>query len=196
MTRKLQSLCVYAASSRQLGEHYLEAARALGGELARRQIEIVFGGGSVGLMGALADAALAEGGRVVGILPRFMHAVEWGHKGLTEMRLVETMHERKHAMIDAADGFIALPGGCGTLEELFEVITWKRLGLHGKPIAMLNVAGFYDACAAQLERCIEDGFMNAEHGRMWSVVNRVEELLPALEAQPEWDASMRDIARP
>lgn len=186
---------MYAASSRKLAPVYPAAAQALGAALADAGVEIVFGGGKVGLMGALADAALARGGRVVGILPRFMHAVEWGHEELTELRLVDTMHERKHAMAEAADAFVALPGGCGTLEELFEVITWKRLGLHGKPIVMLNIEGFYEHCAALLQRCISDGFMSAVHGEMWGIVDSAEQVLPALSSQRDWDVTMRDRAR-
>jgi len=196
MTNAISSITVYAASSRNLAPEYVQTAQDLGRHLAEQGVRIVFGGGRVGLMGALADAALAAGGEVCGILPRFMHAIEWGHEELTELRVVETMHERKQTMIDESDAFVALPGGCGTLEELLEVITWKRLALHGKPIAMLSVAGFYQPLEVMLERTIEEGFMDSRHRRMWDIVDRVEEVLPALASQPEWDASMRDVARP
>jgi len=196
MSHRLHRVCVYAASSRNLDTVYLEAAAELGRELAKADVDLVFGGGRVGLMGAVADAALEAGGRAFGVLPRFMRDIEWGHERLTEMYVVETMHERKSLMIELADGFIALPGGCGTLEELFEAITWKRLGLHGKPIALLNVRGYFDPCAEMLERCIREGFMSEAHGAMWGVAEEPGDVLDLLRSQPEWDASMRSVARP
>lgn len=192
----IRSVTVYAASSRRVDRVYLDAARDLGRHLAEQGVRIVFGGGRVGLMGALADAALAAGGEVLGVLPRFMHAIEWGHEELTELRVVGSMHERKHTMVREGDAFVALPGGCGTLEELLEVITWKRLALHGKPIAILDVNGYYQPLVAMLEQSIAEGFMDPRHAGMWAVVDSVDALLPALAALPPWDASMRDVARP
>src|SRR5712664_891093 len=136
-------VCVYCASSRQCDPIYHQAAARLGRELARAGHTTVYGGGSVGSMGHLADAALAAGGRVIGVLPRFMYDLDWGHRGLSELLIVNDLHERKRMMIEEVDAVIALPGGCGTLEELFEAITWKRLGLFTGAIVMVNTLGFY-----------------------------------------------------
>lgn len=196
MSHSLRRVCVYAASSRNLDQAYVDAAAELGRALAEASIDVVFGGGRVGLMGAIADAALDAGGRALGVIPQFMRDIEWAHEGLTELYVVETMHERKSLMIELADGFVALPGGCGTLEELFEVITWKRLALHGKPIVMLNTGGYFDPCVEMLERCIREGFMTTAHGAMWGVADEPAQVLDTLRSQPEWDASMRSVARP
>jgi uncharacterized protein (TIGR00730 family) len=193
---KLARVCVYAASSRRAPAAYLDAAGRLGRLLARHGTAIVYGGGSTGLMGALADAALAEGGRVIGILPEFMGSLEWGHDRLTELHLVPDMHARKRRMIAEADAVIALPGGCGTLEELFEAITWKRLGLIATPIVLVNVAGFFDACVAQLERAVAEGFMDARHLAMWSVVASPEQVLDAIARAPAWSERAREFAVP
>jgi uncharacterized protein (TIGR00730 family) len=189
-------VCVYAASSRQAGRVYRDAADRLGRLLARRSIDVVYGGGSTGLMGALADAVLAEGGRVIGVLPEFMGQLEWGHERLTELHLVGDMHERKRRMIAEVDGVIALPGGCGTLEELFEAITWKRLGLFGAPIVLVNVEGYFDSCVALLERAIDEGFMDERHRAMWSVVSTADEVLSALESAAPWSEAARAFAVP
>jgi uncharacterized protein (TIGR00730 family) len=189
-------VAVYCASSRQTDPGFPEAARRLGAHLARGGVAIAYGGGAVGSMGALADGALAEGGRVVGVLPRFMADLEWGHPRLSEMRLVDDMHQRKRAMIEEADAVVALPGGCGTLEELLEAITWKRLGLYAGPIAILNYRGFFDPLLAMLERCIEERFMDERHGAMWISVGEPEDVLPALHAAPAWDGDPRRFAVP
>ena len=158
--RQIRRVAVYCGSSRKSHGAYLDAAERLGCTLARRGIAIVYGGGATGLMGRLADAALAEGGRVVGILPRFMYDIEFAHPGLSELRLVDDIHQRKRDMIHDADGVVALPGGSGTLEELLEAITWKRLGLFCGPIVLSNVRGFFDPCLELLERSIAEGFMD------------------------------------
>lgn len=191
----LQRVCVYCASSSQCDALYFEETKRLGEVLARNGFTIVYGGGGAGLMGALADAALAAGGEVVGVLPHFMKAVEWGHHGLTDMRLVDDMHERKRIMIESSQALLALPGGCGTLEELLEAITWKRLGLHTNPIIIVNARGFFDPLLAQLERCIDERFMLPKHRGMWSVVNSVEEVLPALRNAAEWSKEAIHEAR-
>src|SRR5262245_41211068 len=147
-------------------------------------------------MGAVADAALAAGGTVIGVLPRFMDDVEWGHTGVSELRLVDDMHERLRVMKQEADAFVALPGGCGTLDELFQTITWKRLGLHGGPIIIVNVRGFFDPCIQMLERCIAEKFMNPKHAEMWTVVSRADEAVAALRDSPAWDKRAIDFARP
>ena len=191
----LQRVCVYCASSSQCDAAYFEATKRLGALLARNGFTIVYGGGGAGLMGALADAALAAGGEVMGVLPHFMKEVEWGHNGLTDMRLVDDMHERKRIMIESSHALIALPGGCGTLEELLEAITWKRLGLHTHPIIIVNTHGFYDPLLAQLERCIDERFMLPKHRNMWSAVSSVEEVLPALQNASAWSKDALHEAR-
>lgn len=189
-----RNVCVYCASSQQARPIFYETAAELGRILARADISITYGGGSVGLMGTIADASLAEGGEVIGILPAFMQELEWGHSGLTDLVITEDMHDRKTRMIRDADAIIALPGGCGTLEELLEAITWKRLALHGKPIVMLNTAGFFDPLVEMLQRTIDEKFMRPEHAQMWCLVDQVEDVLPAIENAPPWDASARDLA--
>ncbi|HET7313397.1 TIGR00730 family Rossman fold protein [Salinisphaera sp.] len=156
-------LCVYCGSRDGGDPRYREAAGALGAELARTGIGLVYGGARVGLMGALADAALAAGGPVLGVIPRGLAAREVAHDGLTELRVVETMHQRKLAMIEAADGFIAMPGGFGTLEELFEVLTWHQIGWHDKPAGLFDVAGFYQPLIACMAHMRDRGFVGAEH---------------------------------
>jgi uncharacterized protein (TIGR00730 family) len=190
----IKRVCVYCASSRQCDAAYHDAAATLGRELARNKVTLVYGGGSVGSMGHLADAALAEGGRVVGVLPRFMYDLEWGHRGLSELLIVNDLHERKRMMIDEVDAVIALPGGCGTLEELFEAITWKRLGLFGGPIVLVNTLGFYTPCVKFLESCIERRFMDDRHRKMWSLVERPEDVLDAIASAPPWPHENRDFA--
>jgi uncharacterized protein (TIGR00730 family) len=157
--RELRAIAVYCASSTGTDPAHAAAARALGGLLARRGITLVYGGGNVGLMGAVADGALAEGGRVIGVIPRAMLEAERGHRGVTELKIVETMHQRKALMVDLADGFIALPGGYGTLDELFETVTWGQLGLHKKPVGLLDVGGFWRPLAGFLDSVVAAGFI-------------------------------------
>jgi uncharacterized protein (TIGR00730 family) len=168
---------VYCASSTEAHPEHYEATRTLGRLLAEAGITIVYGGGSVGSMGALADAALAAGGRLVGILPKFMNDLEWGHKSLTELRLVDDMHHRKRMMIEESDAIVALPGGSGTFEELLEAITWKRLGLVVSPIVIVNVRGFYDPLRELLDRAIAERFMDERHRAMWTFVDSPEDVL-------------------
>lgn len=151
----LETVGVYCASSDRVGQAYLAAATDLGRTLAEAGLTILYGGGAVGLMGALADAALAAGGRVVGVRPRFMSELESPHPGATDMVWTQTMHQRKQWLCDRADAFVALPGAIGTLDELIETITWRRLGLHSKPICILNVDGFFDPLLQQFERLVE-----------------------------------------
>ncbi len=187
-------ICVYAASSGKVDPVYLAAARELGAALARAGCTTVYGGGGQGLMGALADGAIAEGGEVIGIIPKFMVDLEWGHPGVTTLELVEDMRERKHRLLTGSDAVIALPGGCGTLEELFEAITLKRLGLYFSPIVLLSVNGFYDGLQAFMQKVIDERFMNPEHAAMWSMVARVEEVLPRIRETPRWSENARDYA--
>lgn len=155
----INRICVFCGSSVGLRECYAAAARELGRTLAERGLGVVFGGGKVGLMGVLADAALAAGGEVIGVIPEALLAREIAHENLTELRVVRSMHERKTLMADLADGFIALPGGYGTFEEFFEAVTWTQLGIHKKPCGLLNVNGYYDAALALLDRAVNDGFI-------------------------------------
>jgi uncharacterized protein (TIGR00730 family) len=192
--RVIRRVCVYCASSRQSDAVYFDAARRLGQLLGEQRITLVYGGGSVGSMGALADAALAAGGNVVGVLPRFMFDLEWGHRGLTELRLVNDLHERKRLMVDEVDAIVALPGGSGTLEELLEAISWKRLGLHVHPIVMVNVRGFFAPLIDQLELSIRERFMSERHRDIWSIVDSVDDVLPAIRSAPPWDENAREFA--
>lgn len=189
-----RTVCVYCASSRTSHPDYRTAARRLGEVLAEARIDIVYGGGAVGSMGALADGALGKGGRVVGILPRFMAELEWGHRGLTELELVEDLRVRKHLMLSRSDAAIALPGGSGTLEELLEAITLKRLGLYLNPIVLVNTRAFFAPLVGMLERAVEERFMDERHLAMWQVVAQPEEVPEALARAPAWTAEARSFA--
>ena len=185
--RQLKRICVYCASSTQADPEYRDAARETGRLLAREGSEIIYGGGGLGSMGALADGALEEGGRVIGVLPEFMQELEWGHSKVSELKIVASLHERKLEMIEKADGIIALPGGSGTFEELLEALTWKRLALYTNPIALLNTRSYYDAFQRMMEQAADERFMNQQHLQMWTLVDRPQELIPALKDAPEWD---------
>ena len=177
----MRRLCVFCGSSEGNDPAYLQAARALGETLARSGIGLVYGGASVGLMGVLADAALVAGGEVTGVMPRALVEKEIAHGGLSDLRVVGSMHERKALMAELSDGFVALPGGIGTFEELFEVWTWAQLGHHTKPCALLNVRGFYDGLIAFLDKVVERGFMNDAHRSMLIVAQQPMELIERLE---------------
>ena len=187
-------VCVYCASSRKCDPDYFEAARTLGLELARQGLEVIYGGGRVGLMGALAEGALEGGGKITGVIPAFMLEREWGHTGLTELRVVEDMHARKSLMIRESDAFVALPGGSGTFEELFEVLTWKRLGFVTGPVVIGNLKGYFDPCIALLERAIAERFMNEQHAAMWTVADSVAEILERIQDAPPWSSSAIEFA--
>lgn len=178
----LQNLCVYCGSNSGRQPVYLEQARAFGRELARRGIGLVYGGASVGIMGAVADAVLAEGGRVVGIIPEALVRKELAHHNLTELQVVPSMHVRKTRMAELADGFVALPGGAGTLEEIFETWTWAQLGMHQKPCGLLNVAGYYDQLAGFLDHTVQEAFMRPQHRAMLAVESDPAALLDRLAA--------------
>lgn len=160
---RLKRLCVFCGSSSGIDPAYVKAARAFGLELARRQLTLVYGGGNIGLMGVVADAVLAGGGKVIGVIPRFLENRELAHRGVTELRLVDSMHERKALMADLADGFVALPGGFGTLDELCEILTWAQLHLHTKPCGLLNILGFFAPFLAQIQQASRAGFIRPEH---------------------------------
>jgi len=180
--RGIRSVCVYCASSTGSDGRFAETAAALGTLLAGEGIRVVFGGGRVGLMGVLADAALAAGGEVVGVIPTGLFRREIAHRGVTELHEVASMHERKQRMFDLADAFVALPGGFGTLEELAEVTTWAQLGLHRKPIVVLDVGGFFDPLFAFLDGAVEAGLLKPANRALVVRVDRLEELLPTLAA--------------
>ena len=159
----MKRICVFCGSNAGARSEYAEAARALATVLAERKLGIVYGGGNVGLMGVLADAALEHGGEVIGVIPQKLVDKEVAHRGVTELLVVETMHERKALMNDLSDAFLALPGGFGTLDEFFEVLTWSQLGFHGKPCALLNVAGYYDGMLAMLDHAVTERFLRPAH---------------------------------
>jgi len=194
LTTSARSVCVYCASSQACDPQYREVARRLGRLLASAGCTVVYGGGRTGSMGALAESALSAGGRVVGIIPRFMQDLEWGHNELTELHVVEDMRTRKHEMLTRASAVIALAGGTGTFEELLEAITLKRLGLFLGPIVLVNTRGYYDPLLAQLASAIEGRFMDSRHGDIWSVVTEPEDVLHAIESAPAWSLANRDFA--
>jgi uncharacterized protein (TIGR00730 family) len=176
------SLCVYCGSRAGADPAHLQAAEQLGQAIGRRGWRLIYGGGRVGLMGAVADAALAAGGSVVGVMPESLMRLEVGHRGLSELLVVRTMHERKQAMAERADAFVALPGGIGTFEELFEVWTWRHLGYHQHPIGLLDVKGYYDPLMAFLDRTVAEGFVNQAQMAMVTRDSDVEALLDRLHA--------------
>jgi uncharacterized protein (TIGR00730 family) len=176
----LSSICVFCGSNAGADPAYLTAAQAVGEGLAQRRIRIVYGGGRVGMMGGLADAALGAGGEVVGVIPQQIFDLEIGHDGLDDLRVVGSMHERKALMAELADAFITLPGGIGTLEELFEVFTWAQLGLHRKPLGLLDVGGYYRPLTAFLDHAVQQRFLRPETHRMLAVADALDDLLDAL----------------
>jgi len=180
MTEPNFSLCVYCGSRPGADPAFAEAARAVGEWIGSRGGQLVYGGGRNGLMGIVAEATLAAGGRVVGIIPKALVEKEWAHQGCTELHVVDTMHERKRLMADRADAFLALPGGIGTFEEFFEVWTWRQLGYHDKPVGLLNVAGYYDGLMAFMRTGVEQQFMNDWQMDLIRVGSDIAVLLPEL----------------
>jgi uncharacterized protein (TIGR00730 family) len=177
-----QRVCVYAGASVGADPAYREIAEALAGALARRDIGIVYGGGSIGLMGALADASVEAGNEVIGVIPRFLDVREVGHRGVTELRVVETMHERKMLMAELSDAFITLPGGIGTLEELIEILSWSQLGLHRKPIGLLDVRGYWDPLVRLLDHATQQRFIRDDHRALLLSAEDPDALLDAMAA--------------
>ena len=190
----IKNVCVYSASSTKIDPVYFDVARELGRLLGEKHIRLVNGAGNMGLMSAVADAVIAAGGEVTGVIPRFMVEQGWHHTGLTELVEVESMHERKKMMADLSDAVIALPGGCGTLEELLEVITWKQLGLYLNPIIILNINGFYDSLLEMLQRAVDENFMRKEHVAIWKVASTAEEAINLLYTTPVWSKEIRKFA--
>src|SRR5215813_9675976 len=188
----MRRVCVFCGSKSGGRPVFAEAAQLLGRLLAERGLGLVYGGGHIGLMGVLADAALAAGGEVAGVIPQTLVDKELAHSGLTALHVVATMHQRKALMADLADGFAALPGGFGTADELFEILTWAQLGLHSKPIGLLNVAGYFDPLLAWVDHCVREGFLRPQHRALLQVSRDAEELLDMLsryrapEVVPKW----------
>ncbi len=182
----LQRITVYAASSQALAPDYINAARRLGRTLGEAGLTIIYGGGGHGLMGAVADAALATGAEVHGVIPEFLTRVEAGHQGLTSLEIVEDMRTRKARMLEGSSAVIALPGGCGTFEELFEAITLKRLGQFLGPIILVNTKGYYDQLLDFLQHSVRERFMNRSHLQIWQCIEEPEQVLEALGAAPVW----------
>ncbi|MDX6767130.1 MAG: TIGR00730 family Rossman fold protein [Candidatus Methylacidiphilales bacterium] len=176
----MKRLCVYCGSSMGSRAEYREAAESFGSLLAREKIGLVYGGGNVGLMGVVADAVMAGGGEVIGVIPQALVDKEVAHFQVTRLHVVDTMHERKAMMAGLADGFVALPGGYGTLEELFEILTWSQLGFHPKPVGLLNTHGYYDPLLGFLHRMVEEGFLREDHRTFLAVADEGEALLCVL----------------
>lgn len=180
----IASLCVYCGSSRGGDDRYAHEAAKLGHLLGKACVELVYGGGNIGLMGVLADAALEAGGKVIGVIPTDLRRVELAHRGLDELVVVESMHERKRRMFERADAFAVLPGGVGTLDEAFEIITWRQLGLHGKPVVIVNDGGYWQTLIDLIEHTVASGFTGPGIRDLFAVVDRVEDVLPAIAAMP------------
>lgn len=178
----MRRLCVFCGSKLGTDPVYRETARRLGRVLAERSIGLVYGGGDIGLMGVMADAALASGGEVIGVIPQALVDFEVAHHGVTELRTVADMHERKALMTELTDGFLALPGGMGTMDELFEALTWKQLDIHRKPVGLLNLSGYFDHVIGLLDRFVTDGFLSEENRELLIVRDDLDLLLDALAA--------------
>jgi uncharacterized protein (TIGR00730 family) len=187
-------ICIYCASSAKIDEIYFEATERLAKILVNSGVQVIYGGGGHGLMGKLADTVLAHGGQIKGIMPQFMNEVEWAHKSVTDFEFTKTMHERKAKFLENIDALIALPGGTGTLEELLEAITLKRLGQFTKPIIILNTNGYYDPLILMLKRCVEEKFLRPIHAEMWTFVHQPEEVMSAINQSMEWDENAISFA--
>jgi len=180
----VSSICVFCGSSSRVAEPYRDAASQLGKAIAAAGVRLVYGGGRIGLMGILADAALGSGASVVGVIPEFLRGLEVAHGGLTELRVVESMHDRKRTMFELADAFVVLPGGFGTLDEAIEVVTWRQLALHDKPIVLVDVLGFWQPLRALIAAIVGAGFAHPDHAGLFTVVPSVDDVLPALRDTP------------
>jgi uncharacterized protein (TIGR00730 family) len=180
----IQSLCVFCGSKTGTNPVFHETARELGDALARQHLRLIYGGGNIGLMGVVADAVLAAGGEVTGVIPNALVARELVHVGVQDMRIVESMHDRKALMAELADGFVALPGGLGTFEELFEILTWAQLDFHNKPVAVLNVKGYFSPLVELIDHAVAEGFVRPQHRELLHVAADVEELIQILRQIP------------
>lgn len=192
---EIKRVAVYAASSSQVSSEYIDAAAELGRTLAAEGIEIVYGAGKVGLMGALADAALDAGGKVTGVIPQFMVDNGWCREKLTNLIVTSDMHTRKEKIVSLADATIALPGGVGTLEELMEIITWKQLGLYADPIVILNTREYFNPLKEMLERAVEEKFMREIHRNLWSIADTPRQAADLIRNTPQWDTAISKMAQ-
>lgn len=192
---EIKRVAVYAASSSQVSSEYIDAAAELGRTLAAEGLEIVYGAGKVGLMGALADAALDAGGKVTGVIPQFMVDNGWCREKLTNLIVTPDMHTRKEKIVSLADATIALPGGVGTLEELMEIITWKQLGLYADPIVILNTRGYFNPLKEMLERAVEEKFMREIHRNLWSIADTPRQAADLIRNTPQWDTAISKMAQ-
>lgn len=192
---EIKRVAVYAASSSQVSSEYIDAAAELGRTLAAEGIEIVYGAGKVGLMGALADAALDAGGKVTGVIPQFMVDNGWCREKLTNLIVTPDMHTRKEKIVSLADATITLPGGVGTLEELMEIITWKQLGLYANPIVILNTRGYFNPLKEMLERAVEEKFMREIHRNLWSIADTPRQAADLIRNTPQWDTAISKMAQ-
>ena len=188
-------ICVYCSSSSKIEKKYFDYTKELAKEFLKENVEVVYGGGGGGLMGHLADVIIDNGGKITGISPKFMQDIEWTHKRLEKLELVDTMHERKSKFLENIDAVIALPGGCGTLDELIEAITLKRLGLFLKPIVIINIQGFYNPLLQMLERCVDQNFMDKRHLKMWNVVDATNNIVDIIKDIPDWTDDALKFAR-
>ena len=189
-----KTVCVYCASSSKADKKYLDAAYTLGKILAESKIRCVFGAGKTGLMGALAQGVIDSKGEIVGVIPEFMIAEGWGNEDLTHLEITPTMHSRKETMAQLSDAVIAMPGGCGTFEELMEIITWKQLGLFSGAIIILNINNYYNPLIEMLNRAVEENFMREEHKTIWQVATTPEEAIVAIKEVTGWREDARKIA--
>lgn len=187
--REIKKVTVYCASSAKVDQKYFESTRQIAEILVDHGITTIYGGGAVGLMGQLADTVVENKGKIIGVMPQFMHEVEWQHNSISELVIVKDMHERKKRFMVDTDALVALPGGCGTLEELLEAITLKRLGVFVNPIIIFNQDGFYDPLLEMLDRCVNQKFMRSEHRDIWTVITKPDQLIKAILDAPEWDHS-------
>jgi uncharacterized protein (TIGR00730 family) len=188
-------VCVYCASSGQIHPEYFEATAKLAKDFAINGVSVVFGGGSSGLMGQLADSIIENGGTIKGIMPEFMNEVEWGHRGVSDFVYTQTMHERKSKFLEGTDALVALPGGTGTYEELFEAITLKKLGQFTKPIIILNTRGYYEPFRQLMEHAVREKFMSEDHHEIWQIVDEPEAVLAAIENAQEWIKDLKDAGK-
>ena len=190
----MKRICVYCASSSKVDKIYFDAVEKLAVQLVSHDVTVVYGGGANGLMGHLADTVIKHGGHIVGVIPEFMKEIEWMHKRVEEIYIVSDMHERKKKLLDGTDALVALPGGSGTLEELLEAISLKRLGLYTKPIIILNVNDYYAPLIEMLEKSIREKFMSEEHRRIWTVVSNPDDIILAIENSPKWSSDAISFA--
>ena len=191
---EISTVGIYCASSPRIDQEYFKAADELTGILVRNKITIYFGGGKYGLMGQIASRVNRDNGKIIGVIPRFMKDENWHHEGIKKLIVVDTMHERKETILNRSEAIIAFPGGCGTVEELMEAITWKQLGLYTGPIIILNTKGYYNLLLTFLERMINENFLRKVHRNMWSVIETPSEIMDAIRKSPPWSVEARNFA--